>query len=86
MYTIGNMILCTVIRLGATLSLSIGITVYSKLLITVTGMDWTLGRVVIDIGVFIGDSSIYFALRGAKRVIAVEPHSEAYKKTVENIS
>jgi len=42
MYTIGNMILCTVIRLGATLSLSIGITVYSKLLITVTGMDWTL--------------------------------------------
>jgi FkbM family methyltransferase len=49
-------------------------------------MDWTLGRVVIDIGVFIGDSSIYFALRGAKRVIAVEPHSEAYKKTVENIS
>jgi FkbM family methyltransferase len=43
------------------------------------------GKVVVDIGAFIGDSSIYFALRSAKRVIAVEPHPEAYKEMVENI-
>jgi FkbM family methyltransferase len=43
------------------------------------------GKVVVDVGAFIGDSSIYFALRGARRVIAVEPHPEAYKVMVENI-
>lgn len=46
------------------------------------------GKVVVDIGAFIGDSSIYFALRGAKKVIAViavESHPETYKKMVENI-
>jgi len=42
-------------------------------------------KVVVDVGAFIGDSSIYFALRGARRVIAVEPHPEAYKVMVENI-
>jgi hypothetical protein len=42
-------------------------------------------KVVVDVGAFIGDSSIYFALRGASRVIAVEPHPEAYKVMVENI-
>jgi len=31
-----------------------------------------VGRVVVDAGAYIGDSAIYFALRGAKRVIAVE--------------
>lgn len=30
-------------------------------------------RVVVDIGGFVGDSSIYFAHRGAKQVIAYEP-------------
>jgi hypothetical protein len=39
-------------------------------------------KVVVDVGAFIGDSSIYFALRGASRVIAVEPHPEAYKVMV----
>jgi FkbM family methyltransferase len=42
-------------------------------------------RIVIDIGAYIGDSSIYFALRGAKKVIAIEPHPEAFKEMIENI-
>jgi len=44
------------------------------------------GRVVIDIGAFVGDSAIYFALsRGAKRVIAVEPHPGAFAEMLDNI-
>jgi len=42
-------------------------------------------RVVVDIGAYIGDTSIYFALRGAKKVIAVEPHPVAYRELLENI-
>jgi FkbM family methyltransferase len=41
-------------------------------------------RVVVDIGAFVGDSAIYFILRGAKKVIAIEPHPEAYKEMLEN--
>lgn len=40
---------------------------------------------VIDIGAFIGDTAIYFALKGARRVIAIEPHPESYKEMLENI-
>ena len=43
------------------------------------------GKLVIDIGAFVGDSAIYFALRGARKVIAVEPHPEAYNEMLENI-
>ncbi len=43
------------------------------------------GRVVVDVGAFIGDSAIYFALRGAERVIAIEPHPGAYREMLENI-
>jgi FkbM family methyltransferase len=43
------------------------------------------GKVVIDVGAYIGDSSIYFALRGAKRVIAIEPHPQAFREMVENV-
>ncbi len=43
------------------------------------------GRTVIDVGAYIGDSAIYFVLRGAKKVIAIEPHPEAYKEMLENI-
>jgi FkbM family methyltransferase len=43
------------------------------------------GRDVVDVGAFIGDSSIYFALKGAKRVIAIEPHPGAYAEMLENI-
>jgi Methyltransferase FkbM domain len=40
---------------------------------------------VIDIGANIGDSSIYFANRGAKHVIAVEPDRISYDYAVKNI-
>jgi FkbM family methyltransferase len=43
------------------------------------------GRDVIDVGAFVGDSAIYFALKGAKRVIAIEPHPGAYAEMLENI-
>jgi FkbM family methyltransferase len=40
---------------------------------------------VLDIGAFVGDSPIYFILKGAKKVYAIEPHPEAYKEMIENI-
>jgi len=40
---------------------------------------------VLDIGAFVGDSPIYFILKGAKKVYAVEPHPESYKEMLENI-
>jgi hypothetical protein len=42
-------------------------------------------RVVIDIGANIGDSSIYFALKGAKRVIGIEPDPQVYDFACKNI-
>jgi Methyltransferase FkbM domain len=42
-------------------------------------------KVVIDIGASIGDSSIYFAIRGAKKVLAFEPDPEAYELAKKNI-
>jgi FkbM family methyltransferase len=42
-------------------------------------------RSFIDVGAFVGDSVIYFALKGAKRVIAVEPHPGAFAEMLENI-
>jgi len=35
-------------------------------------------RDVVDVGAYVGDSSIYFIQRGAFRVIAVEPHPFSY--------
>jgi FkbM family methyltransferase len=43
------------------------------------------GRVVVDVGAFVGDSAIYFALKGAKRVLAVEPHPGAFSEMLDNI-
>jgi len=40
---------------------------------------------VLDIGAFVGDSAIYFILKGAKKVYAIEPHPNAYKEMIENI-
>jgi len=40
---------------------------------------------VLDIGAFVGDSPIYFILKGAKKVYAIEPHPDAYNKMLENI-
>jgi FkbM family methyltransferase len=43
------------------------------------------GCTVIDIGANIGDSSIYFALRGADKVIALEPFPKNYELAKKNI-
>ncbi len=40
---------------------------------------------VLDIGAFVGDSPIYFILKGAKKVYAIEPHLDAYNEMLENI-
>ncbi|AGJ62259.1 SAM-dependent methyltransferase [Sulfolobus islandicus LAL14/1] len=40
---------------------------------------------VIDIGANVGDSSIYFALKGAKKVIGVEPLPNVYTQAIENV-
>jgi FkbM family methyltransferase len=43
------------------------------------------GRVVVDVGAYIGDSAIYFALKGAKKIIAIEPHPGAFAEMLDNI-
>ena len=42
-------------------------------------------EIVIDIGASIGDSSIYFALNGAKKVIGLEPYPYPFSFTKRNI-
>jgi FkbM family methyltransferase len=46
----------------------------------VEGMD------VIDIGSSIGDTPIYFALKGARKVISFEPYPDTYSQARHNIS
>ncbi|HXW12137.1 MAG TPA: FkbM family methyltransferase [Nitrososphaeraceae archaeon] len=43
------------------------------------------GNVVIDIGANIGDSCIYFALRGARQIIALEPFPKNFEIAQRNI-
>lgn len=43
------------------------------------------GKVVLDIGASIGDSAIYFALNGAKRIVSLEPYPYTYNVAKENI-
>jgi len=43
-------------------------------------------EVVIDIGANIGDSSIYFCIEGAKKIIALEPYPYFFKLLTENIN
>lgn len=43
------------------------------------------GKYVIDIGAYIGDTAIYFALKGARKVFAVEPYPYTYRLLAENI-
>jgi FkbM family methyltransferase len=43
-------------------------------------------RVVIDIGANIADSSIYFAMTGAKKVIALEPFPKNFEVAQKNIT
>jgi methyltransferase, FkbM family len=42
-------------------------------------------RVVVDVGAYVGDSAIYFALKGAMKVVAVEPHPANFAEMLENI-
>ena len=42
-------------------------------------------KIIIDVGAYIGDSAIYFALKGARKVIAIEPHPGAYAEMLDNI-
>jgi FkbM family methyltransferase len=44
-----------------------------------------VGKTVIDIGANIADSSIYFAIRGAKKVIGLEPFPKTYEMAKRNI-
>ena len=50
----------------------------------VYGQDFK-GKNVVDIGMSNGDSSIYFAFQGAKRVIGFEPFEESYDLAISNI-
>ena len=43
------------------------------------------GKVVIDVGAYIGDSAIYFALKGARKVVAVEPLLSNYRLMLKNL-
>jgi FkbM family methyltransferase len=43
------------------------------------------GKDVVDIGANVGDSSIYFALKGARRVVGVEPLPNVYARAIENV-
>jgi FkbM family methyltransferase len=43
------------------------------------------GRIVVDVGANIGDSAIYFALQGAKKVVAFEPYAGVFNTALENI-
>lgn len=48
------------------------------------GADFT-NQVVLDVGAYNGDSAVYFALQGAKQVIALEPHPPNFALAQENI-
>ena len=42
-------------------------------------------KIVVDIGANIGDSAIYFAVKGAKKVIALEPFPKNFELAKKNI-
>jgi len=44
------------------------------------------GKNVVDIGANIGDSAMYFALKGAKHVYAFEPYPYSYRFALKNIA
>lgn len=41
--------------------------------------------IIVDVGANIGDSAIYFALGGARRVIAIEPQLKSYESMISNV-
>lgn len=48
------------------------------------GLD-VKGKVVVDIGAYIGDSSVYFILKGAERVYAFEAYPLPYRLLLKTI-
>jgi len=44
-----------------------------------------LGRVVLDVGAYVGDSTLYFVSRGAKWVYAFEPYPSLYRIAEGNL-
>jgi FkbM family methyltransferase len=44
-----------------------------------------LNKDIVDIGANVGDSSIYFALKGARKVVGVEPLPNVYAHAIENV-
>ncbi|MEM4091365.1 MAG: FkbM family methyltransferase [Thermoplasmatales archaeon] len=44
------------------------------------------GENVIDIGANVGDTAIYFAIKGAKKVISLEPYPYTFAQAMKNIS
>jgi len=42
-------------------------------------------KIVIDVGAYIGDTSVYFALKGAQKVIAIEPHPYIFELLKVNV-
>lgn len=43
------------------------------------------GNICVDIGAYVGDSSVYFILKGAKKVYAFEPYPSSYKLLLKAI-
>jgi FkbM family methyltransferase len=43
------------------------------------------GNIVIDIGANIGDSTVWFGIMGASKIIALEPYQHSFKTAVQNI-
>ncbi|GIV24408.1 MAG: hypothetical protein KatS3mg026_0100 [Bacteroidia bacterium] len=48
------------------------------------GSDFS-GQVVVDVGAYNGDSAVFFALAGARRVIAFEPYPPNFELAAENV-
>jgi FkbM family methyltransferase len=52
-------------------------------------LDWDSlevhGKVVVDVGANIGDSAVYFCLRGAERVISLEPFPQTRRLAIANV-
>jgi len=43
------------------------------------------GKEVVDIGAYVGDSTLYFLYKGAEKIIAIEPHPHAYEELLYNL-
>jgi FkbM family methyltransferase len=83
----GNMILDAIVGLRIMLVSGICIGMHLKFLILIyiyNSLD-VKDKVVVDIGAYVGDSAIYFALKGARKVIAVEPHPKAFEEMIDNM-